>query len=83
MNMTTNSTPDTKDTNTLHVRIYVDASFEADVEVPKGLTLEEAGEFAEKNIQELIAYTGQPLEVVPGTEEIDPEDLHNGHTYFA
>lgn len=73
-----------KKTKTLHVRVYMDASFETEVQVPADLDLEQAGKYASEHIQELVQYKGEPMQTVPGTEEIDPEDIHNDmHTYWV
>lgn len=68
-----------KNTRRLHVRVYVDASYDSELDVPANLNLQDAITYAEEHIDEIPLTT---LNYVPDSDEIDPEDRYNSNAFF-
>ena len=68
------------DKKTLHVRVWCQASYESEIQVPSDMTLDEAFAYAKDHIHEIPVTT---LEYLPDSDELDDEDINNEiHTYF-
>lgn len=64
---------------TLHVRVWCQASYDSEIEVPDNLTFEEACEYAQNNISEIPLTE---LQYLPDSDEIDPEDFDNKKAFW-
>lgn len=66
-------------TRPFHARIYVDAFYEATVNVPAHFTKEQAIQYVENHLPDIPLG---PLQYVPDSDEIDHEELDNSHAFF-
>lgn len=66
-------------TRPFHARIYVDAFYEATVNVPAHLTRDEAIRFVEDHLPDIPL--GQ-LQYVPDSDEIDREQIDDEHAFY-
>lgn len=69
-------------TKKFHVRVYCQASYESEIEVPADFTYEQAIQYAEDHIDEIPLGD---LEYLPDSDEIDEEDRleESGKCYFT
>lgn len=68
-------------TKTLHVRVWCQASYDSEIQVPADLSLKEAFKYASEHLDEIPLTQ---LEYLPDSDSLDENDLDNPHaTSFA
>jgi hypothetical protein len=66
-------------TKKFHVRVWCQASYDSEIEIPANLTFKEACQYAEDHIDEIPLTT---LEYLPDSDEIDHEDFDNKNAFY-